>query len=487
MTAKSSKTDGGKAAAGVAVGSATERLHAIFKAYDVRGLVGEQLDPDLAKAIGAAFARFVAAEEGATAIVVARDMRPSGVDLVAAFIDGVTGEGVDVTDIGLASTDVMYFASGRLGVPGAMFTASHNPAAYNGIKMCLASAKPIGDDTGLRTIRDLAADLATGVAAYATTATRGTTRLEDMLDAFVDHALSFIDVAKIRPGLKIVADTANGMGGLVAPAVLKRLPVTFEILFPELDGTFPNHPADPIQLENLRDLQAAVVSSGADIGLAFDGDADRVFLVDELGQPISGSTTTAMVASAVLDKNPGSTVLYNCICSKAVPEVIREHGGVPVRTRVGHSFIKALMAETDAVFGGEHSAHYYFRDNWRADSGIIAALHVLELLSTAREGAPMSKVRAPFERYAGSGEINTKVANPQLVIARVESAFATRATSVDHLDGLTVDMGSWWFNLRASNTEPLLRLNLEAATTTEVGTHVADVLALIMGLASVKE
>jgi phosphomannomutase len=476
-----------KAGVGAALATADERLQAIFKAYDVRGLVGEQIDPPLARAIGASFARFVAAEEGATAIVVARDMRPSGVDLVASFIDGATSEGVGVTDIGLASTDIMYFASGLLGVPGAMFTASHNPAAYNGIKMCLSSAKPIGDDTGLRVIRDVAADLAMGRSSFSTTTVQGERRIADMLDAFVDHALSFIDVAAIRPGLKIVADTANGMGGLVAPAVLKRLPVTFEILFPELDGTFPNHPADPIQLENLRDLQAAVVSSGADIGLAFDGDADRVFLVDEKGQPISGSTTTAMVASAVLAKHPGATVLYNCICSKAVPEVIAERGGIPVRTRVGHSFIKALMADTDAVFGGEHSAHYYFRDNWRADSGIIAALHVLELLSTATGGAAMSEVRSPFERYAGSGEINTKVANPQLVIERVEAAFAGRATSVDHLDGLTVDMGSWWFNLRASNTEPLLRLNLEAPTGDDVGTHVADVMALIMGLASVKE
>ena len=468
------------------VGTAEERLGAIFKAYDVRGLVGEQCDVPLARAIGASFARFVVATENASEIVVARDMRPSGVDLVAAFVDGAMGEGVSVVDVGLASTDIMYFASGRLGVPGAMFTASHNPAAYNGIKMCLSSAKPIGDDSGLREIRDAAGDLAMGRQAFSTTASRGSARHEDMLDAFVEHALSFIDVSKIRPGLKIVADTANGMGGLVAPAVLKRLPVSFEILFPELDGTFPNHPADPIQLENLRDLQAAVVASHADIGLAFDGDADRVFLVDEKGQPISGSTTTAMVATAVLRKHPGATVLYNCICSKAVPEVIREHGGVPIRTRVGHSFIKQLMAETDAVFGGEHSAHYYFRDNWRADSGIIAALHVLELLSTAPGGVALSAVRSPFERYGGSGEINTKVANPQLVIERVQTAYEPRATSIDHLDGLTVDMGAWWFNLRASNTEPLLRLNLEAPTVDEVGTHVADVLALIMGLASVK-
>ena len=468
------------------VGSPEERLHAIFKAYDVRGLVGEQLDAPLARSIGAAFARFVAAAEGVSEVVVARDMRPSGVELVAAFVEGATAEGVSVVDVGLASTDVMYFASGRLGLPGAMFTASHNPAAYNGIKMCLSAAKPIGDDSGLREIRDLAADLAMGRTAFGSSPSPGTARNEDMLDAFVDHALSFIDVSKIRPGLKIVADTANGMGGLVAPAVLKRLPVTFEILFPELDGTFPNHPADPIQLENLRDLQAAVLSSHADIGLAFDGDADRVFLVDERGQPISGSTTTAMVAAAVLGKNPGTTVLYNCICSKAVPEVVLEHGGVPIRTRVGHSFIKARMAETDAIFGGEHSAHYYFRDNWRADSGIIAALHVLELLSTAEGGATLSQVRAPFERYSGSGEINTKVANPQLVIERVQTAYAARATSIDHLDGLTVDMGSWWFNLRASNTEPLLRLNLEAPSSGEVGTHVADVLSLIMGLASAK-
>ena len=486
MATTSIATSGGSAVAiPQPIGTAEERLHAIFKAYDVRGLVGEQIDAPLAKAIGAAFARFVAEQEGATEIVVARDMRPSGIDFVEAFVAGAQGEGVSVVDVGLASTDIMYFASGRLGAPGAMFTASHNPAAYNGIKMCLSSAKPIGDDTGLKDIRDLAADFAMGRLPFA--AKSANRRSEDMLDAFVDHALSFIDVSAIRPGLKIVADTANGMGGLVAPAVLKRLPVTFEILYPELDGTFPNHPADPIQLENLRDLQSAVVASGADIGLAFDGDADRVFLVDELGNPISGSTTTAMVATAVLRKNPGSTVLYNCICSKAVPEVISENGGVPVRTRVGHSFIKALMAETNAVFGGEHSAHYYFRDNWRADSGIIAALHVLELLSTVDQAKPLSEVRRPFERYAGSGEINTKVANPSLVISRVEAAYAGRAVSVDRLDGLTIDLGDWWFNLRASNTEPLLRLNLEAPTVNDVGNHVADVLSLIMGLASAKE
>jgi phosphomannomutase len=468
--------------------SGMDRLTKIVKAYDVRGLAPGEFDADMAKALGAAFARF----SGATQIVVARDMRATGVELSAAFGDGAMGEGVDVVDIGLASTDLLYYASGHLGIPGAQFTASHNPAQYNGIKMCLAEAKPVGEDTGLADIKAIAADLLDGVEPYGSGlkgragATRGALTHQELLDEFADHCLGFIEVGSLRP-LKIIADTANGMGGLVVPAVLGRreLPLDVEVMYGELDGTFPNHPADPIQPENLRDLQARVVAAKADIGLAFDGDADRVFLVDELGQPMSGSTTTAMVAAAVLGKNPGATVLHNCICSKAVPEVVRERGGVPVRTRVGHSFIKAVMADTGAIFGGEHSAHYYFKNNWRADSGIIAALHVLELLSIAGPGATLSELRKPFERYVGSGEINTKVANPQLVMQRVQAAYETKGT-VDHLDGLTIDFGSWWFNLRPSNTEPLLRLNLEAATHKECEGHVAEVLTLVTGLATAK-
>jgi phosphomannomutase len=459
-----------------------ERLASIFKAYDVRGLCPEQFDAEMAKAIGAAFVVFA----GVPKIVVARDMRPTGVDLSAAFAEGATQAGADVVDIGLASTDLLYFASGYLDLPGVTFTASHNPAKYNGIKMCLAGAKPVGEDTGLRTIRDHAADLLDGTAPWPAVKSLGTVTQLELLSAFADHCLGFVDVARIGK-LKIVADTANGMGGLVVPAVFDRLDVDYEILFQELDGTFPNHPADPIQPENLRDLQARVLATGAAVGLAFDGDADRVFLVDELGQPISGSLTTAMVAASILGKHPGSSIVHNLICSKALVEVIKERGGNPIRTRVGHSFIKQVMAETGAVFGGEHSGHYYFRDNWRADSGLIAALHVLELLAEAGPGAKLSELRKPFERYVGSGEINTKVVSPTLVMDRVEEAYRGKAKSVDHLDGLTVDMGAWWFNLRASNTEPLLRLNLEAANQAECEGHVIEVLTLITGLATAKD
>jgi phosphomannomutase len=445
------------------------RLDAVFKAYDVRGTVPEQLDSDLCRSIGAAFARFALDEGGrCDRILVARDMRSSGVELSAAFAAGVASQGVDVVDLGLASTDLMYFASGTLDAPGAMFTASHNPAQYNGIKFCLAGAKAVGQDTGLGRIKELAG---AGVPPAPST---GELSSQDLLDAFAEHVRSFIDRSVLRP-LKVVADTANGMGGLVVPAVFDALPFDLEILYGELDGTFPNHPADPIQPENQRALRARVTEVGADIGLAFDGDADRVFVVDEQGQGISGSTTTAMVAAAILDKQPGSTILHNLICSKAVPEVIREHGGTPVRTRVGHSFIKAVMAETGAAFGGEHSAHYYFRDNFRADSGLVAAMHVLEQL--CRSGVTLSELRKPFDRYADSGEINTAVDDPSTVIERVAAEFPD--AEQDRLDGLTVDLGDWWFNLRPSNTEPLLRLNLEARTKPECDEHVAQILDLI--------
>jgi phosphomannomutase len=456
-----------------------ERLSVIFKAYDVRGLCPQQFDVDMARAIGVAFAQFADSK----AVVVARDMRPTGVSLAEAFAAGVNSVGVDVIDIGLASTDLMYFASGHLDLPGATFTASHNPAAYNGIKMCLAGAKPIGEDTGLVTIRNAAAELLAGTIPWPSK--DGSVVQQDLLEGFASHCLSFIDVSKIRR-LKIVADTANGMGGLVVPAVFDRLGVDYEVLYAELDGTFPNHPADPIQPENLRDLQARVLATSADIGLAFDGDADRVFLVDELGNPVSGSLTTAMVATSVLAKHPGSKIVHNLICSKALTEVVKERGGSAVRTRVGHSFIKQVMADTGAIFGGEHSGHYYFRDNWRADSGLIAALHVLELLSEAGPSARLSELRVPFERYVGSGEINTKVASPTLVMDRIEQAYKAKSTGIDHLDGLTVDMGTWWFNLRPSNTEPLLRLNLEAPNQPECEAHVAEVLTLITGLATAK-
>ena len=440
----------------------------IFKAYDVRGTYPEQLDEGIARAIGSAFATFV----GGPAVVVARDMRPSGPGLVAAFAEGVRRCGVEVIDIGLASTDLLYFASGHLNAPGAMFTASHNPAQYNGIKMCLAEAKPIGLETGLADIERMTREFH---AAPATGEMAGL-READVLGAWVAHVHSFIDPAKLRP-LKIVADTANGMGGYVAPKIFDGLPFEVEIMYPELDGTFPNHPADPINPANIVDLQRRILETGADIGLAFDGDADRVFLIDERATPISGSTTTARVAASLLDKNPGATILYNVICSKSVAEVIAEHGGTGVRTRVGHSFIKQTMAETNAVFGGEHSGHYYYRDNFRADSGIITALVVLELLSSF--DGPLSELVRPFNRYAVSGEINTEVSDPQATVAAITAHLRDEGAAIDELDGLTADYGDWWFNLRASNTEPLLRLNVEASSEEDCARHVDEVVALI--------
>ncbi len=440
-------------------------LDAIFKAYDIRGLYPEELDEALARRIGNAFAHFTGAQQ----LIVGRDMRASSEPLSAAFIEGATLAGADVTDIGMCSTDVVYFAAGKLDAPGAMFTASHNPAQYNGIKLCRAGAAPVGEQSGLTQIKDV---VAAGITSRGEVA--GKVERLDLLEAFGDHVRSFVDLSVLRP-LTVVADTANGMGGLVVPKVFEGLPFTLTVMYGELDGTFPNHPADPIQAENLKDLQRAVLDIGADVGLAFDGDADRVFLVDDAGQPVSGSTTTAIVAAGILDRHPGETVVHNLICSRALPEVIREHGGVPVRSRVGHSFIKQIMAETGAIFGGEHSAHYYFRDNWRADSGSIAALLVLEQLS--RASVPLSELRKPFERYVQSGEINSRVDDPLAVIETVAAKFAS--SPQDRLDGLTVDGGDWWFNLRPSNTEPLLRLNLEAPDAASCDAHTAEVLALI--------
>ncbi len=445
-------------------------LDPIVKAYDIRGTVPDQLDSAIARALGVAFATFT----GARRVLVGRDMRPSGVELVAAFAAGVRAQGVDVIDLGLVSTDLVYFAAGSLDAPGAMFTASHNPAQYNGVKFCLAGARPVGADTGLADVKAVAESVLAGGGPVAAPQA-GALERRDLLDAFAQHVVSFIDPASIIP-LKVVADTANGMGGLVVPKVFQRLPqIELEVMYGELDGTFPNHPADPIQPANQLDLQARVVAGHFDLGLAFDGDADRVFVVDEMGRGLSGSTTTAMLAAGMLTKHPGATILHNLICSKAVPEVVREHGGVPVRTKVGHSYIKEIMAETGAVFGGEHSAHYYFRDNYRADSGIIATMLVLEQLGLA--GVALSTARKPFERYAASGEINTQVDDTVAVVERVAAAHP--AAEQDRLDGLTVDYGDWWFNLRPSNTEPLLRLNLEASDREACDRRVAEVLALI--------
>ncbi|MFZ2444010.1 MAG: phosphomannomutase/phosphoglucomutase [Ilumatobacteraceae bacterium] len=448
-------------------------LDDIVKAYDVRGTVPDQINTDVAYALGVGFARFCQAPR----VLVARDMRPSGPELVDAFSRGVMEHGSDVVDLGLASTDLMYYAAGTLDAPGAMFTASHNPAGYNGVKFCLSGARPVGVDTGLDEVKRVAGDVLEGHGPLPA-ATAGSQTSRNLLEAFADHVVSFVDVASLR-ALRVVADTANGMGGLVVPAVFERLPqITLEVMYGELDGTFPNHPADPLQPANQRDLQARVVAGGFDIGLAFDGDADRVFVVDEAGRGLSGSTTTALLAAAVLRANPGATILYNLICSRAVPEVIREQGGVPVRTKVGHSFIKQRMAETDAVFGGEHSAHYYFLKNFRADSGLIASMLVLNEVSRAH--TDLSVLRKPFERYSSSGEINTQVADTDAVIEKVAAQFA--GFEQDHLDGLTVDCGPWWFNLRPSNTEPLLRLNLEAPNRDECDQHVAELLALITSL-----
>jgi phosphomannomutase len=449
-----------------------DALDAVFKAYDIRGIYPDQIDESLARLVGNAFVGFT----GAARVLVGRDARPSSEPLVEAFIEGALRAGADVLDLGIASTDLVYFAAGTLDAPAAMFTASHNPAQYNGIKLCRAGAAPVGDDTGLRQIK---AVVAGGLLERAEEP--GRLERRDMLGGFVAHVRSFVDLDVLRP-LRVVADTANGVGGLVVPAVFSGLPFALSMLFGELDGTFPNHPADPIQPENLVDLQRRVLEESADVGLAFDGDADRVFLVDDQAKPVSGSTTTAILAKAILAKaalggSAGGKVVHNLICSHAVPEIIRECGGTPVRTRVGHSYIKAVMAETDAVFGGEHSAHYYFRDNFRADSGIIAAMVVLEQLSVA--GVPLSEFRRPYERYADSGEINTRVDDTAVVVERVAAAYAD--AHQDHLDGLTVELDDWWFNLRASNTEPLLRLNVEAADDAACREHTDEVLALIRG------
>ena len=437
----------------------------IFKAYDVRGTVPDQFDADGARAIGGAFARFVAGQ-GATSIVVGRDMRPSGEEFAGAFAEGAMAHGLDVVDVGLCATDMMYYASGVLDMPGAVFTASHNPAGYNGIKMCLAKAAPIGADSGLDEIKRMA------MAGPDPAGSTGSRSERDMLAGYVEHVHSFVDLSALKP-LKVVADTANGMGGLVLPAVFADLPFELDHLFPELDGTFPNHPADPIQPENQKDLRERLLANGADVGLAFDGDADRVFLVDETARPISGSLTTALVARSILEREPGATIIHNLICSKTVPEIVEEHGGTAVRTRVGHSFIKQVMAETGAAFGGEHSGHYYFRDNYRADSGLIATMVVLEALSNHSGG--LSDLVSSLDRYAASGEINTRVADAAAVIDDVARAYPD--AQQDRLDGLTVDFGDWWFNLRPSNTEPLLRLNLEASSQADVDRRVDEVRA----------
>ncbi len=446
-----------------------DNLSKVFKAYDVRGIVGEQLDEDLARATGAAYVEVL----GVSALVIGYDMRPSSPSLAGAFADGATAAGADVTMIGLASTDQLYFASGHLNLPGAMFTASHNPAQYNGIKMCRALAQPVGVDSGLAEIRDRVA-----AGTPATSARTGSIGEHDVLQAYAAHLLALAPVAGRR--LKVVVDAGNGMAGHTAPAVFDRLAERVEMvpMYFELDGTFPNHEANPIEPENLVDLQKRVLAEGADIGLAFDGDADRCFLVDERGELVSPSTLTALIAARELAKEPGATVIHNLITSRAVPEIVTELGGTPVRTRVGHSYIKATMAETDAIFGGEHSGHFYFRDFWRADSGMLAALHAMAAL--AETDRPLSELLGAYERYPLSGEINSTVADQDGVLAAVEAAYADReGVEIDRLDGLSVGHADWAFNVRASNTEPLLRLNAEGKDQSTMARVRDEVLAII--------
>ncbi|MEU5164430.1 phosphomannomutase/phosphoglucomutase [Streptomyces sp. NPDC020875] len=447
-------------------------LSRIVKAYDVRGVVPDQWDEALAELFGAAFVQVTSAD----AIVVGHDMRPSSPGLSGAFARGAAARGADVTLIGLCSTDQLYFASGHLGLPGAMFTASHNPAQYNGIKMCRAGAAPVGQDTGLADIRALV-ERWSDHGAPEPAATTGEITERDTLEEYAAHLLSLVDLSAMRP-LKVVVDAGNGMGGHTVPTVFSSLPVTLVPMYFELDGTFPNHEANPLDPANIVDLQERVRAESADLGLAFDGDADRCFVVDERGEGVSPSAITALVAARELAKHPGGTVIHNLITSWSVPEVVREHGGVPVRTRVGHSFIKQEMARTGAVFGGEHSAHYYFRDFWNADTGMLAALHVLAALGSQPE--PLSELVAQYDRYTGSGEINSTVEDQAAATEAVRSAFASVPdATVDTLDGLTVTTSDWWFNLRPSNTEPLLRLNVEARDAATLAKIRDEVLALI--------
>ncbi|HJC28860.1 MAG TPA: phosphomannomutase/phosphoglucomutase [Candidatus Dietzia intestinipullorum] len=451
-----------------------ESVRAVIKAYDVRGVVGDQIDEDLVREIGASFARLMRSE-GAERVVIGHDMRESSPALSRAFAEGVTARGLDVVGIGLASTDQLYYASGALDCPGAMFTASHNPARYNGIKLCRAGARPVGQESGLAVIAD---EVTAGVPPFDGAA--GTVTERDVLEDYGEFLRGLVDLTGIRP-LTVAVDAGNGMGGHTVPAVLGGLPLEIVPLYFELDGDFPNHEANPLEPANIVDLQELVRSSGADIGLAFDGDADRCFVVDERGEPVAPSAITALVAERELDENPGASIIYNLITSRSVPELVEEKGGVAVRTRVGHSFIKAQMADTGAVFGGEHSAHYYFRDFWGADSGMLAAMHVLAALGG--QASPLSEVMARYRRYAASGEINSTLDSAEAQDERMEAvveAFGGRARSVDRLDGVTVDLGEGtWFNLRASNTEPLLRLNAEAPTEEGVAAVVDEVLAIV--------
>ncbi len=446
----------------------------IFKAYDIRGLVGSELTKQFAFSTGVAFAKFLELEREPATVVIGEDMRPSSPELADAFSAGVTSQGLDVIRIGLASTDMLYFAAGKLNLPGAMFTASHNPAEYNGIKLCLSGARPIGKESGLLIIEKFVRE---GVPVSMRPV--GKESSKEMLNDYVEHLLTLVDVSAIRK-LNVVVDAGNGMAGHTAPAVFERINADVTEMYYELDGTFPNHEANPIDDENLIDLKKMVKKKKADIGLAFDGDADRCFLVDENGEAVNPSLLTALIADRELKKKPGSPIIYNLISSRAVKEIVEENGGKPLRSRVGHSFIKAMMAESGAIFGGEHSGHFYFADFWRADSGMLAALHAIAALGESDK--TLSELLKPYARYSASGEINSQVADSKAVMAHIKELYGSKpGVSTDELDGLTVDGETWWFNVRASNTEPLLRLNVEAKTQSQMASLRDEVLAVIRG------
>jgi phosphomannomutase len=452
----------------------TNQIPAIFKAYDIRGLVDSEITPDFTFATGVAFARFLQQEREPGSVVIGEDMRPSSPVLADAFSAGVTSQGLDVNRIGLASTDMLYFASGKLNLPGAMFTASHNPAEYNGIKMCLSGARPIGKESGLLTIENFVRQ---GSPMFIRS--MGLEKEVEMLTEYVDYLLSLVDMSEMRR-LKIVVDAGNGMAGYTAPAIFERLNVELIPMYFELDGTFPNHEANPIDPKNLRDLQKAVKKHKADLGLAFDGDADRCFLVDENGETVNPSDLTCLVAARELARVPGSTIIYNLISSRAVLEVVEENSGKGLRSRVGHSYIKKMMADSGAIFGGEHSGHFYFKDFWRADSGALAALHAIAALGS--NNASISKILKPYQRYVSSGEINSVVSDAPAEMKKIEEKYGSQSgVDIDHLDGLSVNGDTWWFNLRSSNTEPLLRLNVEAKTQARMEKVRDEVLKVIKG------
>ena len=444
-------------------GFSAQFLDSIIKAYDVRGLVDKELTPDFAFALGGAYAKFLQEEREPSTIIIGEDMRHSSPTLADAFSDGATSQGMDVIRIGLASTDMLYFAAGKLNMPGAMFTASHNPAAYNGMKLCKSGAVPIGQDSGLRRIKQLIIE-----GMPITNRPVGIESKRELLDEYVEFLLSLFpeisDSNLPQRKLKVVIDAGNGMAGHTAPAVMARLNVEVVPMYFELDGNFPNHEANPIDAKNLVDLQKRVLKEKADIGLAFDGDADRCFLINEKGELVNPSALTALIAVRELIRKPGSTVIYNLISSRAVPEIIEENGGKPLRSRVGHSFIKKMMADSDAIFGGEHSGHFYFADFWRADSGMLAALFALTEL--AKEAKSLSTILKPFNRYAASGEINSEVSDVPAAISAILAEYGPdgKGFEVDELDGITLTGPKFWFNVRASNTEPLLRLNVEGDT-----------------------